>query len=290
MFDGKSSRIGVLGGCAQLTHLDLSRNYMSSAGAAVLPALARLSSLCELNLAWTGIHFQGTELTALASCTRLRTLDLTGNRISVGGIAALGQLASLEDFAMGSVLEAHSLAHSLLPFSRLSALTRLTVQSSCIGIDTLESLPALTSLRDLNLSSVEEDADAEHIGRLTMLTALSLGIDHHAFSPSYASAWTEILGRLPQLQRLVYMHTFGVAFGEAMLSALAQLQALRELEMKVGELSVQAAIDLAGISTLKRLVLTVPEPARADMEGGLAVLSAAPGLDFESSYTVLPIY
>jgi hypothetical protein len=256
-----------------LTQLDLSYNRLGTMGAAALPALAQLSALRKLNLSYTGITFEGQELAALAACANLCALDLSHNSLSAGGVAALGQLSSLEALALCEALEDD---HAVLPsLSRLSALTRLSF-SDGMGYSVVGGAPAslstLVSLRHLELgASVAPEAEVfEQLACLTALTALSLEVDFDLSVDALAA-----LARISSLQRL-RIGRDGYMYSQAALT-LARMPALHYLNVKVHSLTMAHARELAHIPNLTHLVLTMGMSSHVFWRDELAELEAASG-------------
>jgi hypothetical protein len=253
-----------------------------------LRPLSRLTALTRLRVLG-GAYFSDAgkldSLTAFASCRLLRELDLSELKLFAREIAALGQLASLEVLTFGGPM--NNDADTLRSLSCLTALTRLRAsepQDSAM----LASLSALTSLRDLAVGPIE-GINFVHIARLTALTALACMV-----------IGGTIVKDIPALARMPSLHSLTIAparppLREAALLALAQLPTVHHLDVQLTllllrvvhhladrgcNLSVAAATQLVNTSRLKRLVLRVSEERLADMEDALAVLKAAPGLEF----------
>jgi hypothetical protein len=234
-----------------------------------MAALGQLPKLHTLDLGYTSMQI-GQEIGALAACTSLCALSLACIPVSAGGVAALGQLASLKVLTMGEAV------NTLQPLSRLTSLTRLSACGQGRGTaGMLNSLTALTALRDLDVGTVEV-VNFVNIARLTSITALECNIHFESVAEAIPA-----LASMPALQCLT-IHARRATRENALL-ALAQLPAVHQLEVLVSELSVEGATQLVNASRLNRLVLRVPEDCLAAMDGALAVLRAAPGLKFHCS-------
>jgi hypothetical protein len=190
------------------------------------------------------------------------------------GIAALGQLTSLRDLALDDTLARG--ATTLLPLSRLSALTRLSAQHSVPlrNTEILRSLSALTSLRSLSIGAAENDIEVfTHLAHLTALTYLALGV-----VGILSAERVEKLAIVESLQHLRFSGC-GYMYEDGLLVS-AQMPAWRSLHVYTRSLSVAGAKKLACSPYLTSLVLSLHEDFHDDMDDSMAVLEAAPALDF----------
>ena len=240
-----------VGQLCRLTALRVGRVHGAPDGVEVdLAALAACSLLGELDVSGSRLTNVGT----LSSCESLHTLDLSGTDVDAHALVALHSCRALRSLDIsGCALDDLAL---LSPFTALQTLAA----KQCGSIVALGPLATHTALQSLNLSWCTGVTDLGPLASLTALKCLRL---------HYFEGVTDLgpLASLASAQRL----TLSLCAGVTDLGPLARLTALQRLTLSLCN-GVSDLGPLAHLTALRRLTLSSC-PEVSDL-GPLARLTA----------------
>jgi internalin A len=224
--------------CQTITSLDLSYNHIGDEAR----ALATLTKLTTLNLGRNQIGAEGAR--ALSALTKLTSLNLDDNQIGAEGARALASLTKLTSLSLFESLIGDEGARAL---ATLTKLTTLNLGRNQIGDEGARALAALTKLTTLNLSLNHiRDEGARALATLTKLTALYLHDNQIGADGA---------GALAALTKLTSLYLSANQIGDEGAHALASLTKLTALNLGRNQIGAEGARALATLTKLTSLYL-----------------------------------
>lgn len=210
-----------------------------------LAALARFTNLELLNIGeCEGITDAG--LRHLAGLKRLKSLSLSGERLSGTGFGHLRHLPALTDLTL--YLSQRLTDQGIAELADFKQLTRLHLHwASGLTDDQLARLARLPALRELNIwgSGKMTDIGLRHVSTMVNLEALTF-----SHSPTITARGIAQLARLRNLRDL----SLGfLALGDDAMRPLSQFDSLEYVEMHGLEISDQGIQSLKHLPHLRRL-------------------------------------
>lgn len=186
------------------------------------------------------------DLAPLAAFTRLRSLQVSGNRISDKGLEAIARLPSLEDLSL-----ALDVRGSPVLGRPVSALVIADSDITAAGLARLRQLPRL---KTLSLPGSITDAGLREISALTKLEKLwiiSLG-DRPTVWPRLTASGTAHLGKLKMLREL---HLSYMPLDDSELAFIESLTRLEYLDLNQTKIADAGLIHLRPLHQLEYLCL-----------------------------------
>lgn len=187
------------------------------------------------------------DLARLAAFTRLRSLQVSGNRISDKGLEAIAHLSSLEQLWLSLDVRASPVL-GRPPASLAIADTNITTAG-------LAQLRRLSRLKSLSTPDSITDAGLREISALTNLEVLwivSLGSRPAVWPPLTASG-TAHLGKLTKLRELLLSR---MPLGDSEIAFIASLARLKRLDLDRTNVTDAGLIHLRPLHQLESLSLT----------------------------------
>jgi internalin A len=307
--------LAALNSLAGLTELELSGYWASDKDGNRLPhtgpsELGGLTRLTRLNL--LKAELEDGDLKYLRQFPDLRSLDLEMRILSKG--ATFGELRSLpqltnlnvgwppvEGIALSAITQLEQLRDLRAFFSvgegadnqsrlaRLRHLERLDLSSSQISPKFFADVAGVTSLKSLELGSLEPDIDLRRLRELPSLERLKLSggdvnrsrIESltelprlHALDLSFASLGAGELAALGRLTRIEGLNLSKTALTDSGVAHVKKLRRLKELNLYWNEITDSGVKELASLEHLQTLRLArtrIADPA-------LGLLSGLPNL------------
>lgn len=177
-------------GLTDLTYLDIGQNPLTDAGLreaftlkqlkylrftradeATLPGLADLTQLEELMVDGCGFKSSTAAVNIAKALPKLKRLSIGNNTIGDDGLAAIANMADLEELHM---IGCRTSDKGLPVLSKLKKLEKLSVGPRATD-DGMKSVAACTSLRELRLFNTDTtDKCLQELGRLPQLKELNI--------------------------------------------------------------------------------------------------------------------
>ena len=267
-FKGLSGEIPAeLGNLANLTHLNLSTNFMSGLSGEIPSELGNLANLTYLNL--SGNELSGTIPSELGNLTNLTYLNLSANYLSGTIPSELGNLTNLTHLNLSGNELSGTIPSEL---GNLTNLTYLNLSVNELSGEILSELGNLTNLKYLDLDYNELSGEIpSELGNLTNLEELNLrGNELSGEIPSelgnltnlkylnlayYNDLSGEIPSELGNLTNLEELYLRGNELSGEIPSELGNLTNLKELNLGVNELSGEIPAELGNLTNLEELYL-----------------------------------
>ncbi|QEG16772.1 leucine-rich repeat domain-containing protein [Gimesia maris] len=249
--------VATLGSLTQLRELDLSGN--SSLNDVALFHLRNLNQLEELKVASYYNRITEKGLQYLRQPRKLKTLDLIGCMLKADGLAAIGDVSSLETLNLKVYCPERVDAHFFDPLRHLKSLRELTLECRQLkGGEGLSSLSQLPELEALHLLQTKlQDEDIRWIANCNSLKALTLN------SYEVTDQGVSSLGSLKQLESL---NLDRCRLDGSGLVSLQQLHRLTDVSLNHTGVTDAVIPFLSSLSQLKRLTLENGRVSSATLE------------------------
>jgi internalin A len=272
-----------LGGLTRLTRLNLLKAALEDGD---LKFLRQFRELRTLDLEMVTVS-EGATLGELRSLPQLTNLHVGWPPVRGNELSAISQLAQLRD--LRAYFPDDERADNQSHLARLKRLEHLDVASSEISPQLFADIRGVTSLKSLELGSLEPEVDLRKLRELPRLERLRLSgayvnrsrIENLAELPSLkeldlsfiplGAGELAALGRLARIERLNLSKT---ALTDIGLAQVKQLRSLKELNLYWNEITDSGVKELAGLEHLQTLRL-----ARTRItDDALRLLSGLPNL------------